>query len=337
MNKEQIKKNSFHYFIYSILAWDDSNRKVEDDPRNNVYFLSPEYKKSFVKDLEICRKKNIIKILYMDNPITSTHYNIYEKNDGELIIAFRGSDSKVDWLADFNFFKKDFRDKNNELLLTMSNESFDKLCVEEYVKSMEDEERNIFKIFNNIKYAKLDKLSSDICGNFNLSNSSIISSFDKLKSKIQLHGGFLTQYISIYKELNETIDKYVKDKRFNKITFVGHSLGSNLARLSYIFQSFRHSDEKNKFSCYVAGTPKLGNISFTQFMKESNLNSNCYIMNIKDDLVSMLPPDKFGFTKDKNDIEIEPIKAPFPTKCNHTLFYYLYCIKNFAPIKVNDK
>ena len=60
-------------------------------------------------------------------------------------------------------------------------------------------------------------------------------------------------------------------------------------------------------------------------------------MNIENDLVSNVPPDKLGFFKPANDVEITPLKAPFNTKMNHTLFYYLYCIKNFAPVKVNTK
>ena len=49
MNAKEIKYNSFKYFIYSILAWDHKDRKVEDDPRNDCYFFSPEYKKSLQK------------------------------------------------------------------------------------------------------------------------------------------------------------------------------------------------------------------------------------------------------------------------------------------------
>lgn len=336
MTNEEIKNKSFYYYIFSCLAWDDSNKKVEDDPRNNRYWLSPGHKKVFTRDLEINRKKNMIKIHYIENSISSTHFNIYEKNDGELIVAFRGSDSKVDWMSDFNFFKKDFKEKNNELLLTMSSESFDKLCVKEYMKSLEDDDRQVLKIFNNIKYKSMNDITDDIYKNFDFTIDTINDIFNKFKSKMKVHGGFLTQYISIYKDLNRLIDSYTKDKRFKKITFVGHSLGSNLARLSYIFQSIRHPEYKS-FSCFIAGVPKLGDKFFRQFITEAGLSKNIYIMNIKDDIVSQLPPSKFGFEKDNNDVEIEPIPAPFPTKGNHTVFYYLYCIKNFAPIKINAK
>ena len=339
MTTKEIKNKCFKYFIYSILAWDHKDRKVEDDPKDACYFFSPEYKKSFTKDLEIARKKNIIKIEYLGNDATSTNFNIYEKNDGEVIIAFRGSDSKIDWGADFAYFKQKFKEENNEKLFTMSGEDFNKLCMEEYKKSREDLFDKPIKFFSEAFKTDLASFADNIAikNNFDISNYGLFlkSVFEKYKSRIEFHGGFIRQYKSIYVELNKIVDKYMSDKRFKKIIFCGHSLGSALAMDSYILQSIRYPE--NNFECYAAGTPKIGNIILAKFIKESKLGEKMFIMNIENDLVSYVPPEKLGFFKPVNDVEITPLKAPFNTKMNHTLFYYLYCIKNFAPVKVNPK
>lgn len=334
MNNTELKKNSFKYFIYSILAWDDKNKKVENDPRNDCYFFSPEYKKDFVKDLEIARRKNIIKIDYFENDKTSTNFNVYEKNDGEVIIAFRGSDSKIDWKADFAYFKQKFTHENNEKLFEMSQEEFDSLCASEYIKSLEDISDPFVKLFNDVSQISIKDIYDSFKINFD-PKSFIISIFEKYKNKIEFHGGFINQYKSIYNEINELTDKYINDNRFKKIIFCGHSLGSALAQDAMIFQSMRYPE--NNFECYVAGTPKIGNIFLFNFLKETKIFDKIFIMNIEDDLVSNVPPAKFGFFKPINNVEIKPLKAPFNTKMNHTLFYYLYCMKNFAPVKINNK
>ena len=153
---------------------------------------------------------------------------------------------------------------------------------------------------------------------------------------INFHGGFIKQYKSVLEMVNQTFDKYVNDKRFNKITICGHSLGAALALDTYIFQSLRNPQYKN-FSCWVAGTPKVGNSFLWKFIKESSLLDKCHIMNIKSDLVKCAPPNSLGFIDNPTDVEIEPIRAPFKTKFDHTLFYYLYCIKNKAPVKVINR
>lgn len=337
MTNKEIRDKSFKYFIYSLLAWDHKNRKVEDDPRNNCYFFSPEYKKSFTKDLELARKKNIIKINYLGNDITSTNFNVYEKNDGEVIIAFRGSDSKIDWQSDFSYFKQKFKDENVEKLLSMSSEDFNNLCIDEYIKSRESAFDKSIKFFQDISKFNLNQLSNNLCMRTNGINDSnkINLLADRYGSKIEFHGGFIKQYKTIYDQVNRLIDNYINDKRFNKIIFCGHSLGASLAQLAFIFQSMRYPE--NNFECYIAGTPKIGNIFLNKFINESEIGKKIYIMNIDSDMVSMVPPDKFGFYRPKNDVEITSIKAPFKTKFDHTLFYYLYCIKNKAPIKINNK
>ena len=221
MTTKEIKDKSFKYFIYSILAWDNKDRKVEDDPRNDCYFFSPEYKKSFTKDLENARKKNIIKIEYLGNDVTSTNFNVYEKNDGEVIIAFRGSDSKIDWGADFAYFKQKFKEENNEKLFSMSSEDFNKLCMNEYKKSREDFFDKPIKFFSEAFKTNINSIIDEIIEkkNFDFSDygTYLKSVFEKYKSRIEFHGGFIKQYKSIYKELNMIVDKYINDKRFENI------------------------------------------------------------------------------------------------------------------------
>lgn len=330
MNNNEIVKNSYKYFLYSSLAWDNADRKVEDDPQNNIYFVTNKSKIDLCKDLNYTRKNKIIGVKYYENKATSTNYNVYEKSDKEVIIAFRGSDSKQDWISDFSFFKSKFKNENGALNAELSSEDFDKLIFEEYAKSTEGFFENVF---NN---AKLENGINDIKSNINNFTNGTLDFFKKFGNKANFHGGFLKQYMSVSKDIDLLVDKYMKDNRFNKITIVGHSLGSSLAQLAYIFQSFRNYNEKDKLSCYAYGTPKIGDLSLKMLINSSGISKNIHITNICDDIVCSLPPSKLGFYTNPNEIEITPIKAPFPTKCNHTLFYYLYCFKNGASIKIKS-
>lgn len=78
------------------------------------------------------------------------------------------------------------------------------------------------------------------------------------------------------------------------------------------------------------------NFSFLEkLVRESKMNKKIFICNIGTDLVSMVPPNNLGFCENKNDITIKRIKAPYNTKMDHTLFYYLYCMKYKVPMEIS--
>ncbi|PZM81900.1 hypothetical protein DLH72_04900, partial [Candidatus Gracilibacteria bacterium] len=122
---DAIYKKAKDYFVYTLLSWDDAVSKVENRAENTKYLGDGEYKKEIIKYINKARSNH--KITYFENKKTSTAYNVCEKPDGEIIIVFRGSDSKIDWISDFLFFKQKFENENKELFITMSNEDFENL------------------------------------------------------------------------------------------------------------------------------------------------------------------------------------------------------------------
>lgn len=320
MNDKEKIKEFYKYFLYSTIAWDNYDRKVEDDPINSDYFISQDYKKYLCKDLNTMRKKNVVKISYLGNNATSTNYNVIEKNDKEIVIAFRGSDSKQDWISDFSFFHTQYKEHD---------EGVEDLIMDEYIKSQE-----AFGLFDFFKDTKLKNFNEVFQDSSNIVNDKLQSIISIFSNKIKFHGGFVSQYNSVKKDVNTLFDSIVDNPKYEKISIVGHSLGSSLAQLCYIFQSCRFFDKKEKFQCYVYGTPKIGNIFLKNFIKSSGFSNNLHICNIDSDLVAALPPNNLGFFSNPNELEFKSIKAPFKTKFNHTLFYYIFCFKNFAPYKI---
>lgn len=201
--------------------------------------------------------------------------------------------------------------------------------MDEYIKSQES-----FGLFDFFKDTKLKNISEVFQQNVQNTNDKLNKIISLFGDKIRFHGGFITQYNSVKKDLNILFDNIINNSKYEKISIVGHSLGSSLAQLCYIFQSCRYFDNKEKFQCFVYGTPKIGNIFLKNFIKSSRLSDNLHICNIDTDLVVSLSPNNLGFFINPNELEIKSIKALFKTKFNHTLFYYIYCFKNFAPYKI---
>ena len=341
MTNSELLKKSFKYMCCSIIAWDDSDRKCEDYPANNIYFFSEEYKKQMCKPLEKIRN-SATKILYHSNDSTDTQFNVIELKD-EVVIAFRGSDSKQDWLADFNFFKIKFKESNEYtsqiLAATLSKEEYNKLIFDEYVRSNESLTDGIIDFFkkctlvspfknnNNLvktKNKKLDFINNDE------RKSIILDLFEKIKGSIFLHKGFLLQFNSVVDQFYSYLEKY----KGKKIVITGHSLGAALAKLAFFYALINYPEEYNNYSCYIYGTPKIGNKFFNDYLCKIG-RDKFFNINICTDLVQQLPPASFGYTNPINNITIKNIKAPFVTKCDHTLFYYLYCYENKAPVEFN--
>ena len=355
MTKGELLRNSFKYLCCSIIAWDEPNRKTEDNPYNANYFFSEKYKKEFCSPVDKIRKMS--KISYFANKNTSTNFNVIEIGD-EVIFAFRGSDSKQDWLSDFNFFKVKFENtKNyiNEVLKPeLSEEEYNTLVFEEYMKG--EEGLNISEFFKN------NALISPFVSAFNGENS-FVNLFTKLKKNneenkteaeltssfpsnfivkaiekskdLVFHKGFFLQFNSVVDILETEVSKYVDSDK--KITFCGHSLGAPLAKLGWLVSCLKHPEIFQRSHCYIFGTPKLGNKALNELFDNLGKDNRLVVTNIASDLVKTVPPENLGYPNPKDDIIIKPIKAPFKTKFDHTLFYYLYCFRNKAPVEFNKK
>lgn len=336
MDKNKLYNDAYKYFLFSTLAWDWPDRKVEDGPENEIYFFSEEYKRQTCKPLEKLRKS--YKVSYHENKESDTSFNVYE-NANEYVIAFRGSDSKKDWLADFDVFKIKFKENNtytSQLLSTeLSSEEYDQMLIDEFMRSQEDFSDILLKgakLTNSITslFKRDDKMN-------NIGVDTVFSSvkdlFDSYKNTIFIHRGFLSQFISIANEFS----KVLENSKNRNIVICGHSLGSSLARLAFIYTSLNYSNKFENTRCFVYGTPKIGNIYLNKFCDQINKNNKLITVNIETDLCSNVPPDSMGYFKPVNNISLKNIKAPFFTKMDHTVFYYLYCFMNKAPVKFNLK
>lgn len=340
MNKTKLLNEMYKYFNFALLAWEDNSKDhVQDFECNKSYFLSDQNKQDMCKDMNEYRKTS--KCIYKGNKETSTNYNVYERpQENEVILAFRGSDSMIDWQADFSFFKKDFKTTNIESYMT-SQEDFEIECGLEFMRSNESFFNTQFNFFKNAKLSSLP-FNISISKEIGFDHKTMVDSDNKIesivdfyreyKNMIKFHGGFLTKYLSMAKEFNEDINKYMQ--KYKKITIVGHSLGAALAKLAYIFTCINHPNNINRFKCWIYGSPKVGNIFLEKLVRESKMNKKIFICNIETDLVSMVPPNNLGFCENKNDITIKRIKAPYNTKMDHTLFYYLYCMRYKAPMEI---
>ena len=331
MNKLEMVKESYRYLCFSILGWDDPNKIVEDKPENEIYFSSPGFKKKLMKEVVDLRSK-INKTRFFENKDTSTNFNVYEIGD-EVVFSFRGSDSAIDWIMDFTFFKAKF-DKINKKNPHKGTEVYDIACFDQYVKSCEGVVNDLAMTFRNSKLInsfRNYKITPELITNLKEESKNIIANLDLYKDKIYLHSGFVIQFNSILNMLKGLVASYNRNPRFKKITFTGHSLGSSLCRLAIISTFLSNPKMYSKIKCYAFGTPRLGNKAFEDFISRAfNMYENKIInINTEKDFVKNLPPDGTGFAKIEDNISlIAKDKAPFETKFDHTLFYYLYSYKN---------
>ncbi|MGL4950064.1 MAG: lipase family protein [Anaeroplasmataceae bacterium] len=339
MDKKTLEKNIFKYLLYSILAWDDKGKKIEDAPLSQMFFHNDAYKKDMCKDVEFTRKDNA-RTLYYEHKLSSTNYNVYERKDGEVIIAFRGSDSKHDWLSDFNFFKKKYDDVNTETRLSVGEETYDQMRMHEFLKSTEDF-NGVLKAMKTFKDTTMCKMKNYLSAKYQVAadfsakefGNSILDVFNKYKDKIELHGGFAKQYLSIQKDLDRLIETYMNNRNFKKVTIVGHSLGGALAQIAYIFNAVKYNNVK-KLTCYVYGAPKIGNHILSKFVREAMIVENFYSTIVDKDMIVYMPPDNLGFSGNNHACVIKSIPAPFSHISHHSFFYYLYCFINKAQINL---
>lgn len=321
-------KEMFRYFCFSMIAWDDNNKLVEDKPENDIYFKS--YSKKILTDDMNKIRNECKRIRYFENQSTSTAFNICEVKNGEVVFAFRGSDSAIDWIMDFTFFRQKIKNEIDEKLFK-SKESFEKMCFEEYVKSCEGVVNPNANIFRNMKLVnpfRNMKLKSSLKNSDEDSKSTSITA-ELNKNKIYLHSGFVSQFNSVEDTVDSLLMQYL-NMGVKRIVFTGHSLGSSICRIAALVSMLKHPEHFDKFYCYAYGTPKIGNKYLDYLFNAINSGKKrFFICNVKDDFVSKLPPNIYGYTTIENDLElVDKGIPPFDTKFNHTLFYYIYLFLN---------
>lgn len=132
---------------------------------------------------------------------------------------------------------------------------------------------------------------------------------------VRVHSGFLNQF----KAIEPRLTAFLEDRKntFDKITFIGHSLGMSCALLSSLFYT-EYLDSCVEIHCHGFGGPRVGNKEFSQFFeKHTHLVKNTWQIRHFGDLIPLLPfsarfhhvasptlriyKEKVNFTEDKKD------------------------------------
>lgn len=94
-----------------------------------------------------------------------------------------------------------------------------------------------------------------------------ISSFESINSKIEVHSGFLRQYLNI----KDIVENQINENGYNNIIIIGHSLGGAIATLCSFDLSLNYKNKKIK--CVTLGSPRVGNRDFVKSYNNIVLDS----------------------------------------------------------------
>ena len=136
-------------------------------------------------------------------------------------------------------------------------------------------------------------------------------------SKVKVHLGFITQYLSIQKEL---LDYISNNKDYELIYFIGHSLGGALATLCILDMRFNF----NLIGAVgiIFGSPKVGNKHFRNSFIKRVLDFKSFI-NVSD-IVTKLPLAIMGYRHVENRIKIGKLRWWLPFSIKQHLNYDKY-------------
>jgi predicted lipase len=323
-NYEDIKK----YCYFAILGWDEKNLPIEnnhgvDDDR--MAHEAPELTYPIKLALQNTRK-SIIKASYYDEKIFTNHINVFIVKNHEAVISFRGTIGVSAWIQNFVAFKSNLAQKfhlGKEEVENIPEFMLRSAYSKELLKFSTEDMPLPVKMFNNTKLTKgFDKkVRPNEIGN------EILNKFHKIQDKIYIHAGFTTMYNEIKELIDKTVKKLLRNNYIKKITFCGHSLGGSLAKLAFINSVLGYVEHFSKFYCYSYGCPNVGDSTLEDFLaKEINRDGRCYIVNFKDDIVSYVPPETVGYSRQKNNvITIEMKHDPFKQyTLGHWPFRYVY-------------
>jgi predicted lipase len=100
-------------------------------------------------------------------------------------------------------------------------------------------------------------------------------------SAVCVHDGFLKQFLSIKRQLLDTIYDSLKDGLIDTVHFSGHSLGGALATIAAGYFSPFIRDYPCRIKCHTFGCPRIGNRSFVEWFN-GLIDESYRILNFKD-------------------------------------------------------
>ncbi|KAF8333871.1 alpha/beta-hydrolase [Amanita rubescens] len=111
-------------------------------------------------------------------------------------------------------------------------------------------------------------------------------------SKIQVHSGFLMDWISIAAEVVEIVKEQLHHHRQYKLVTVGHSLGGALATLAALTLKLKFPE--NQVRTYSYGSPRVGNKEFAEFVNR-HFGKHAFRVVHTDDGVPTIIPTSLGY------------------------------------------
>lgn len=267
---------------------------------NKISFVVEKYRKIYKNKKHFSNKK------------TSVYYTIIEAPD-EIIFVFRGTTGLISWindirikLTDGDFFKK--QSDNDEHI--------------EELKSLKI--LGMTKMNNSLKNSSISKS----LGVEDVEFDTIKEYYEYNKGKLYFHSGFVLQYNSIAPKVNKQIDEYLRNDKYKRISFIGHSLGGALAQIAFVLQNIRHPEFRDKFFMTGFGTPKVGNKKLQEFTEYilNPKNNRVFFVALEGDLITTIPPNNMGYSGPLRNNVIGPLRKEYNhIKCtgNHSYWFYL--------------
>ncbi|KAF8731473.1 hypothetical protein AX14_004836 [Amanita brunnescens Koide BX004] len=110
--------------------------------------------------------------------------------------------------------------------------------------------------------------------------------------KIQVHSGFLADWISVAAEVVEIVKAQLHHHPEYKLVIVGHSLGGALATLAAL--TFKLRFPEHPVRTYSYGSPRVGNKEFAEFVN-INFGQDAFRVVHTDDGVPTIIPKSLGY------------------------------------------
>jgi hypothetical protein len=277
------------------------------NPNKRELLLSPK----ILSDIKRVRSRS--KMRYFENKTIEYRFNIIEDGD-DVVFGFSGTESLIGWLQDFNaFFVK--LDNSEDILKKSSNFSvLNGRKLPEELRLFKDVKLN--NTYKNFTVKDKSKIPDNMI--------SLIEKFEEEKDKYYFHQGFIIQYNAIAAKIDELLRFYLN--KHKNILFIGHSLGSVMAKLSCLTSILKYPHEYEKFYYYGFGTPRLCTKKAEEFIdiELNRLKDTFHYIKLKGDIVTFVPPIDLGYSPPlKNEYQIDKKKDTEDDPTRHSYIYYI--------------
>ena len=203
-----------------------------------------------------------------------------------IVISFRGTDSKKNWIQNLMFFK--------------SSPDWQEIC-------LDTEDCDAFKSDNDTQVWNDKKLANSNLVQLPTNEANI------LPTNIYVHSGFEGQYLRL-RDINLWIKKEADENPDYQIICTGHSLGGAMAHLSAADLNDLYGFGP-RISIYTYGQPRVGDQAWAEYLASLPFGDRIYRYAIRGDPVVQLPPRILGYRHSRYQWMVN--KDGSLTSCNY--------------------